>query len=1506
MIALPLLLTVAWLVITQTPVSRAILVPQLERELGLEIRAGRLSVGLDGVVTIRDGAFSIPGVPGEAGRLLTVERLVARPDTASLFALSPRIVSVEIESPVVRISQSVETGRVNLASMALLRGGVSPRGIVELPTLSVSDATVEFGEHAGDGSFTPLRSILVDGSLLPGRDAQGQAGYNIQLTERRGAGLSPLDLTGRLDADGVRLVLEQVALSDWPSSAVPTAYRAVYESLELDGEIARTTFGYAFPGEIVAEIQLTNVSISLPFTIDQAEGDALPAGVGGEPARMRRVSGRVAFDRDRVRGELRGILEDLPYEVLLEYNGTSPDSPFFCQLDTRNYQLERAPSLLPFAPPIVRRRLESFNNPTAVIDSTVFVERGAPVEGVPAEIEVHGWLDFREGSASYEHFAYPFEDMQGLVTFNRDRIEIVSIRGRGPTGAVLEATGTIAPPVPGAAVRIDVAASSVPVDEHLAAALGPSRAEVIEDLFSQRRYGELVRRGLVISSREAGELRGRRAEVRAELAREPVEEAAAHLREEAAWIDRRLLAPVFDLGSSGRVEVRIRRREGDVSPWENEIDVQFGTAGLLPKQFPLPIVGEDVSLRIVGDTGELMGGVFRGLAGGWAEIEAVVDLAIDAEPGTPVTPNVRVRAHDVPIDERLIFAIPDPASEGLEGARALEAERGEQSVRRILRDLRLAGEVDCEAVIGRRESGVLGFDVDVRTSRVTASPAPTPGSSAALRLELGGRVGVNERELEIELGGEAATIGLEGSGDALPVGTLGVRTHVRFAGGSARAREDGGAGEPDPGWLEAFVEGDGADLRGPFEDLVRVFSSDGAAAMTEARALYRPTGVAHAGVRVSGVLAAPPRIEGAFTRLRDVEIDLLAGRVSMRSIGGVAMVDVDPDGLRLARLFALRGAIRHDGLPSGHARLDGELAIAPLPAAPFPGEASYEEPVLTILLDDADVGSSLVRGALETAEARELLSYYDRHHPTGSFRAELELRPEPTPVGGSPDGAPPRPVVRGVVWPVDLVFERGDEIVALHPIEGSIAFGPGEAVLSKIRAHAPLWSLQADGLWLASEDGSAETRATFSLESQGLPPDLRSLLAHELLEVIENLQVDLRGPVRVSDGELMLARGPDLPGGEAPEPKATVSGLLHASGLGLVMGLPIAEAEVASRFFVERDPAIERGRWSMDVLSPRLRYGGVTLTNGRVRLAGGSDRDGPLPTLVPLCTADCHGGRVSVEARADTQADGRVAVEGEVRLAGVRLAPVVEELRLEAERVARAGGGEAMGAIPAPIDPSLLPPSEVLWSAMDAAPDESRGRIDAELGFRGYAGEPEAASGRGIVRVFGGRILALPLVVRLIEVSNFRLPTNEPIDFAQADFYLQNGRIVFEDLSAFSRSVRVLGYGTMSWPELRMDLRFNSQAEARIPIISDVFESLRDELVSTRVTGTPAEPEFELLQFPQTRRMLTRFLGLPQSDRSRRLMELRERAEQARDRAGRSVRVDRAVPASPGGSGGQE
>src|SRR5690606_25100669 len=115
----------------------------------------------------------------------------------------------------------------------------------------------------------------------------------------------------------------------------------------------------------------------------------------------------------------------LPYQVTLAYGGTDLDSPFTIEFVSRDFRMEENPRLLPYAPGAVRRRLLQFSSPTAVMTTRVRIERGEPEGGRPGPVRVSGTTELKNGSAAYEKFPYPFVDMEGLIRFNDEQIEIV-------------------------------------------------------------------------------------------------------------------------------------------------------------------------------------------------------------------------------------------------------------------------------------------------------------------------------------------------------------------------------------------------------------------------------------------------------------------------------------------------------------------------------------------------------------------------------------------------------------------------------------------------------------------------------------------------------------------------------------------------------------------------------------------------------------------------------------------------------------------------------------------------------------------------------------------------------------------------------------------------------------------------------------------------------------------------------------------------------------------------
>jgi hypothetical protein len=252
-------------------------------------------------------------------------------------------------------------------------------------------------------------------------------------------------------------------------------------------------------------------------------------------------------------------------------------------------------------------------------------------------------------------------------------------------------------------------------------------------------------------------------------------------------------------------------------------------------------------------------------------------------------------------------------------------------------------------------------------------------------------------------------------------------------------------------------------------------------------------------------------------------------------------------------------------------------------------------------------------------------------------------------------------------------------------------------------------------------------------------------------------------------------------------------------------------------------------------LLDRFALSGVTMTNGRVRAASA----GGGGVLVPLISADCHGGRVAGSANVAPAQNGKRRYDVELQASDVRFASVLSNFQSVA-----------------PHDPEEVPLQELA--------DESRGRLDMGVSLAGIAGEPSSRRGRGTATVGGGRIVNVPLLVPLVRLTNLQVPRDEKLDYAYADFYLQGRQLIFNEVSVSSRSVAVYGFGMALLPELTLDLRFESKSRSRIPILTGVFEFLRNELVTVVVSGTLGDPHMGVAPFSGATKALGRmFNGTP-------------------------------------------
>ncbi len=1401
MLILATLPLAGYLALTRTGLLGSIVLPALGASAGnAEVSADHVSLDDKRQLVIEGLRVRVPGVRGAPGELLKADRVTARVNWRSVLSGSPKVREIEIRGPVLRLSREIGTSQINIASLRLPQGG---GGVDELPVIRMLDGVLQLGEHTG-GDFTVLRALNFHGQITPEVDRDG---YKIDFAGSPGVA-DGVNLRGRIDDDGIVLSLEDLRLDDLPASAVPSDLRDLFKSLDIRGTIASTDFEYTSTSQLKTTLDLAGVSLNLPFG---PETDR-PVGDGNEPVRMTDIDGTITITPDAVQARFVGMAADLPHEVDLTYSGWSADAPFDCVITTRGYHLTEQPGLMPLAPEGVRRRLASFSNPTATLDADVTVSRGPPVGGAPGEVHVAGKIDFREGSAAFEGFPYRFYGLTGTAEFTKDRLELRDVTGVAESGAKLTASAVIAPPRPGAAVDIEVSVTDTPIDEHLEAALNERRVRLLRALFDADVHAELVRDGLILTPSAHRTLEAERDRIRAAGAGGD----AARLRD----IERTLSnVPVFPFKGECDATVHITRELGEDNDWVREVRVLLPSAGLLPKYFPLPVLAENVEIMIGPTEARITNGAFHGLQGGLARVSASVDLRPDA-PGATV---VHIEADHVPVDERLIRAVPD--------ARPSPDRPG---LRTLLTNLGLDGRVSCEADVTAINDEAK-FDVRLDVGGVESRPVPLAGADPGQPMRLrvtSGRVRAENENVLLSLDAVLAEDGAATPGAGVAEVTLAL-TNL----GEGRTAE-----------IDGEVRVEGLEASAPVERLVAIFSPDAGDQIISLRERYHPEGRAGVIVRMSGALDDRRTVSVEFTDLDRLELDAFGARVAFDQAGGRVRVNPLDDGRLVLRWFS--SVLYANGRRVGALWADG---IAPLSGRLRHGDETSPSDRLRITLSDADFEDSIAREFLLTFVPEALASTLNDTSVAGVFDANIDLEPSDDPTRDLE--------ATGVVRPQRLTLERAGERVVFDRATARVEFGRTGGSWRDGWAESQGWTLATEGDWSVVGETVAFD-GTFTVDApSGITPQCAALLPETVRNVLSTLQVEFPGGVHVADTRLAVT----FPGRGATA-RYAVEGYLETGGAQLNPGAEVHDLIGRARFRAGDDGQGEP-ELDLHVHADEFTLADIEMTNGRARVVNSNS---PGVVAVPLITADLHGGRLAGSAVVRTAEGESARFASDFRVSGVPLAELLQSWATD-----------------------VTPPSEEVSD--DATRDKTRGLVDGSLTIAGIAGDPSSVSGRGDLVIGGGSVVDLPLLVSLMEVSNLQVPVGEPLGLAEASFYVRGDEVVFERLAVFANSIEVFGYGSIDWEARALDLRFNSRAIRRIPMLSRIVEVFRDELVTTRVVGPLTEPEVSLAQFQTARRILERVGGSGVTDADRRLLEAQRAALANRDRVRRvGDTVDRA------------
>ena len=1403
-IALPLILVVMVGVLARTPVTRWALIPALESALNMEIDAESVIVRVDGKVQMSRAVFHCPGVDGPAGEVLRVGTLVASVDWSRTLRGSPRIDQIELDDAVIRVSQSLDDGSLNVYAFrtALPQSVPTPgtgsgsgvSGPRRLPTVRATRAAIEIGEHRGS-MFTSLKRLPVDGVLQPSPGGPAE-GYIVSLKETPsgpGLGRDPVVLTGFVKGDDFQITLDRISLDMWPPEAVPSPSRQVFSDMGLQGAVDKLVVSYTRGEGLSAQLVLDDVSMGLPFAPrDETEE---------RPPRLERVSGTITFRRESLEAILTGTLEDLPYEVRLTYDGVSQDSAFTLTLVSRGFKVEKYPKLMPYATRQVRKMLAMFSGPTAVIDTRVTLTRGRPVGGVPAPVEFQATMDVREASAAFEKFPYPFEHMSGHVYVDNTKIEFTDIKGVSPSGATLTAHGLVQPPTEDQQVDIYVQVRDAPADQYLEQAFGPKRQDVLDAVLYRPKYLELQELGLIITPQEKERLTGDLAAARLAGA-----EPAA-----IADMERRLSAPVFELGGLINIDLHVHRPPGQGVDWATNVDVRIPRGGILPEKFPIPVNAHDVVIKITEDTAEVVSGRFEGLRGGSGTVTASFMLPSNKAPNTPNRPEINVAASGVPLDDLLIHALPvEPP------------KPGEKGLRGILTDLGLSGRGEARVRIAPRDllgrPGAIpalhdetGFDANVRI--VTGSSSPF-GEGEVLK-DITGVLKVTEEDLHLRAAGTAV-----GGGRV----DISVASRFKEAGGPA---------------VDTIVTAEELDASLPVERVVRVFSEPGATQLAALRGLYKPEGRAASETRVAVRQGVTRNVIVTLTGLRDVAFDLFGGRVALGDAQG--SVRVLPLQGPLVEYQGVTAPMTFNGAASGTVTINGSRKYGLAP-----GEAG---PTMVVEVADARFESPLLPAVLGPGVGAERMATFSGMKPAGVFDATVAIAGvEPLTISA----------FKGEIRPRSFAVDLAGQRVSLPSFSGCMTFDGAGGRLDRLQGNNDLWQVAADGTW-RGQGGGLELDLGLTASGAALSPDAAALLPETLRLALAGILFKLEGPFELRDARLQWLVGAGL-----DKDNATFHGLAEFNDASLVAGVDVTGIDGRLEADFRQAPLPAAPTFRVAVVADRLNIMRAPATNARAVIQNGHALG---ETLVPLITGESLGGRFSCNLRI-MPIPGVLNREymGEFQVAGVEFGPLLQAF------------------VPPPPSP-------------EPAPRLDRGRLDANFSIGGVVDQPGTRRGRGSARVAGDgvRVLDMPFVLSLIEVSNLQLPSGADLDYAQAMFYVDGPRVVFDNLSVYSSAVAVRGFGTMTWPNMEMNLRFDSSSARPLPIVSWVVQGIRDQLVTTRVTGTPGAPVIRVEAMPGTRGAFARALGV-RGAASRELEEMERRAAATR----RTIRpTGGAIAASP-------
>lgn len=156
----------------------------------------------------------------------------------------------------------------------------------------------------------------------------------------------------------------------------------------------------------------------------------------------------------------------------------------------------------------------------------------------------------------------------------------------------------------------------------------------------------------------------------------------------------------------------------------------------------------------------------------------------------------------------------------------------------------------------------------------------------------------------------------------------------------------------------------------------------------------------------------------------------------------------------------------------------------------------------------------------------------------------------------------------------------------------------------------------------------------------------------------------------------------------------------------------------------------------------------------------------------------------------------------------------------------------------------VLRSADVAQITGDAAP-QLRGQLSASLALEGSFNDPKSRRGRGDVVAQGEEMYRMPVMLGLLQVTNLALPIATPFNEGTCRYSIDGNRLTFESIELRAKDMMMQGQGHLDFDEMKVRLSFVTESTTwlKIPVVGDLIQGARNELLQIQVRGTIEKPK---------------------------------------------------------------